>query len=323
MRAEDVLVTGGTGFLGRRLCRRLDADGCRVGVLSRRERPPADLDDAVSAWHVGDVRDADAVDAAVAAHDAVFHLAGVGLADADPQTVESVNRDGTRVLLDACREHETERVVFASTAGTRRAPGRRPATESDLAKPVGAYQTSKLDAERLVADYVSDGGDAVTVHPTSVVGPGDEYFTGRLCRLVTGRIPVYLPGGASFVGVDDAVGGIAAAMRGGRRGEHYLLGGENLTYGEALEVFADAAGPADDPPSVRVPASVVRAAGPAVGAVNAALGTRFFPVNTRMARLATETLFYDSSKARRDLGYDPAPLDEHVDEAVAWWRERV
>lgn len=318
---DDVLVTGGTGFLGRRLCRHLAADGRRVGVLSRRDEPLEPLAEAVSAWHVGDVRDPDAVAAAVAEHDAVFHLAGAGLADADPETVRSVNHGGTRVLLDACRDHGVERVVFTSTAGTRRVSGRAPATEADLSEPVGAYQTSKLDAERLVADYVAAGGDAVTVHPASVVGPGDERFTGRLLRLVTGRIPIYLPGGASFVGVDDAVEGIIAAMRGGRRGEHYLLGGENLTYGEALAVFADAADA--DPPPLRVPASAVRAAGPAVGAVNAALGTRFFPVNARMARLATETLFCDSTKARRDLGYDPAPLAEHADAAVAWWRERA
>ncbi|WP_435102054.1 SDR family NAD(P)-dependent oxidoreductase [Halarchaeum sp. P4] len=317
---DDVLVTGGTGFIGRHLCERLAADGCRVGVLSRRADPPDALAGVVADWHTGDVRDADAVAEAVAAHEDVYHFAGVGLADADPDTVRSVTVMGTRNALDACREHDAGRVVFASTAGTRRAPGRTPATEADLARPVGAYQEAKHTAETLVAEYVAAGGDAVTVHPSSVVGPGDERFTGRLLGAVTGSLPFSLPGGVSFVGVEDVVAGTVAAMRGGRRGAHYLLGGENLTYEEALTVLADAADA--DPPSVVLPPRLVRAAGPVAGAVNAALGTRFFPVNRRMARLATETLFCDSTRARRDLGYDPAPLAAHADAAVEWWRER-
>lgn len=311
-----VLVTGATGFIGRHLCRELLSNGWSVTAVRRETSDVGPLEGLDLEWAYADVLDREAVRDAVPGHDQVVHLAGVGLLDADETTVRKVNVEGTRHVLDACTDAGVERVVFAATAGTlRRDDG--PATEADEARPVGAYQASKARAERLVEEYARHH-DAVTVHPTSAFGPGDEGFTAKLLWLATTPIPVYLPGGASIVDVRDVATGIRKAMERGTSGEHYLLGGENLTFGEALSVVADAAG--GSRPPLRVPPALVRAAGPVAGVVNATLGTRMFPVNGAMARLSTRRLFHDSGKAERELGYDYRPLAAQVDRAVEWYR---
>ncbi|MCU4742710.1 NAD-dependent epimerase/dehydratase family protein [Natronoglomus mannanivorans] len=323
--APTAAVTGATGFIGTHLCGRLLADGwtirglCRPGSNRGDRRAPLE-------WTVGDITDREALESLVDGVDAVFHLAGVGLWRADPETVHRVNREGTRAVLEACRSRSVGRLVFTSTAGTRRVTGQEPAwssaavaDETDVADPVGAYQSSKAAAERLVDSYVDSGGDAVTVHPTAVFGPGDERFTARLLELALDPKRLAAPpGGGSLVGVSDVVDGTLAALEEGGAGEHYLLGGENLTYGAAtVRVARHTDG---HPPRFRVPAAAIRAAGPVAGAVGRVTGVRVFPFDRDMARLATRHLFYSSRKAHEELGYTYDPLEAHLPETLAWYR---
>lgn len=310
-------VTGGTGFLGSHLCRRLLAEGWTVRGLSRPTSDRRGLDGVE--WYVGDVFDEATLRELVDGSDVVFHLAGIGLWSGDPETVERVNRDGTETVLTACRQTEVGRLVFTSTAGTRRARGETPADETDYAIPVGAYQRSKAAAEALVDRYADRSGDAVTVHPTSILGPGDEGFTRQLLAMGLERtMPATLPGGLSIVGVSDVVDGLLAAADRGESGAHYILGGENLTYEEAAERIAASAD--GSPAHLQVPAPAIHAAGPIAEGVRAVTGRSVFPFDRQMARLATETLYYSSTRAATDLEYDPAPLEAHLPATIAWYR---
>lgn len=321
-------VTGATGFLGSHLCRRLLEEGWNVRALSR---PTSDRGDLVGAdeggdgdleWYVGDVFDDETLRSLVEGTDAVFHLAGVGLWSATPETVKRVNRDGTAHVLDACRDaDDVGRLVFTSTAGTRRPNDTSPfADETDVAEPIGAYQSSKAAAEQLVDRYADEDGDAVTVHPTSVFGPGDESFTPQLLSMaLEPTMPAYLPGGLSIVGVSDVIDGILAAYEKGAAGEHYILGGENLTYDRAVARISDHLGGV--PARIPVPSGAIHAAGPVAEAVGTVTGRQVFPFNRRMAALATQRLFYTSEKAADELGYEYAPLEEHLPETVAWYRD--
>ncbi|ELZ07864.1 NAD-dependent epimerase/dehydratase family protein [Natrialba aegyptia] len=313
-------VTGATGFLGTALCNRLLADGWTVRGLCR---PTSDrkrtIRDGVD-WYVGDLFDRPTLRELVDGADAVFHLAGVGLWSASPETVERVNREGTGTLLDACRDADTGRLIFTSTAGTRRPdqPGEL-ATETDLVEPIGAYQRSKATAEQFVDRYAAEGGDAVTVHPTSVFGPGDDEFTAQLLSMgLEPTMPAYLPGGLSIVGRDDVVGGLLAAYERGESGEHYILGGENLTYEQAIERIADSGD--GSPARVQVPAAAIHAAGPVAEVVGTVTEQHVFPFDRKMARLATERLFYSSRKAKDELGYEYQPLEAHLPAAIEWYR---
>lgn len=312
-----VLVTGATGFIGTHLCRYLAREGYTVTAMRRETSETSVLDGVDLEWVTADVLDSEAVRDAISGHTGVFHLAGLGLGRADGQRVQYVNREGTRNVLDACR-NDIDRLVFVSTAGTRRSDGI--ADETDIRPPIGPYQRGKREAEGLVDSRVESGLDAITVHPTSVFGPGDESFTARLFSLVAGPSPVYLPGGASFVGVGDVVPGLIAALERGTPGEHYLLAGENLTYGEVLDIIA----PHVDgyKPRWSIPPTTVHAAGRVVGVVNEILGTRIFPFGPEMARLVTRQNFYSAAKAERELCYDYDPLVEHVPSAAEWYRRR-
>ena len=312
------LVTGATGFLGSHLCPELIDRGWTVRALRRSSSDTTALDDLPIEWLVGDVCDPAVVTEAAMGCDDLFHLAGVGLADADPKTVEYVNVEGTRAALIAAGAAEVDRVLFTSTAGTRRSKNGIAADEADLAPPVGAYQRSKARAEGLVEGYAAGGGHAVTVHPTSIFGPRDERFTGRLLSMATDRkLAACPPGGASIVGVGDVVDGLLAAIEQGEPGESYLLGGQNLTYRDAITILAELTD--GHPPKVAVPATAVRAAGPVAGVVSERFDRRVFPFGTDMAKLVTSELFYTSEKARRELGYDPAPLCDHASEAIEWY----
>lgn len=320
MSPNRAAVTGATGFLGSHLCERLLEDGWAVRALSRPTSDRGVLEGADVEWHVGDCFDGPVLRDLVDGADVVFHLAGVGLWSADPDTVERVNRDGTAAVLAACRETDVGRLVFTSTAGTRRADrDGEVADERDVAEPIGAYQTSKAAAERLVDRYAATGGDAVTVHPTSIVGPRDESFTPQLLAMgLEPTMPATLPGGASIVGVSDAIDGLLAAADAGESGDHYVLGGENLTYDRAASRIADYAG--GTPAPVQVPAAAIRAAGPVAEGVRAVTGRRVFPFDRRMAALATRRLFYSSRKAHEELGYEYRPLEEHLPAAIEWYR---
>jgi dihydroflavonol-4-reductase len=320
-RDADALVTGASGFLGSHLLERL-ADEDATVTATRHSSPPPDGSEALDGvrWERLDVLDEEAVRAAVDGHDAVYHLAGTGLQSSDERTVRAVNEIGTRNVVEACLDAGVERLVFTSTAGTRRAEG--VADERDAAPPVGAYQQSKAAAERIVDAATDRGLDAVTVHPTSIFGPGDESFTARFFALASDpKLFAHPPGGASFVGVADVADGIARAMRRGEPGEHYILGGENLRYREALDAIAEEIG--GSAPRITVPAAAIRAAGPVAGVVNRRTGRRFFPFNAEMAELATDTHFYDSSKAAAEIGYDYRPFRETVPPAWSWFRSRT
>ncbi len=319
--ARTAAVTGATGFLGSRLCDRLLTEGWEVHGLSR---PTSDRDglDEVE-WHVGDLSDEETLRSLVDGADIVFHLAGIGLWSAGPETVWEVNRDGTERVLAACRDGDVGRVVFTSTAGTRRPQGADNfADETDIAEPIGAYQASKAAAEELVDRYAQEDGDAVTVHPTSIFGPGDEEFTAQLLAMgVEPTMPAHLPGGLSIVGVTDVVDGLLAAAERATSGEHYILGGENLTFEQAVSRIADAAD--GSPARIRVPATAIRAAGPVAELVDVVADRRVFPFDRDMAGLATQRLFYTSRKAHDELGYEYRPLEAHVPDAMEWYRAKV
>lgn len=314
----EVLVTGASGFLGSRLLERLSDEGTTVTATRNSSPTPDEQADGVR-WQQLNVLNEESVRNMVSGHDRVYHLAGIGLQSADERTVREVNEIGTRHVVEACIDAGVERLVFTSTAGTRRA--KDIADETDVATPIGAYQQSKAAAERIVDASVDRGLDAVTVHPTSIFGPGDEGFTARFFTLTTDwKLFAHPPGGASFVGVEDVVDGIIRAMDQGEPGEHYLLGGENLRYRKALETIAEVTD--GSAPRVTVPAAAIRAIGPIAGMFNRRTGRRMFPFNTEMAKLATDTHFYDSSKATAELGYDYRPFEDVIPPAWEWFRSK-
>jgi dihydroflavonol-4-reductase len=279
-------VTGASGFVGGHVVRELRAAGADVG----------------DEWI--DVLDRERLRAAIRGCDAVFHVAALYSYDAPAAELERVNVEGTRTVVEVCREEGVRRLVHTSTAGTCGPVAGRAATEEDEPPPWELrvpYKRTKVEAERIAL-----AAGAVVVNPTTPVGDGDRSPTptGRMIEgIATGRFRAFTDTGMNVVDVRDVARGHVLAHERGRGGERYLLGGADLTLGELFAAVADLA--RRPRPRLRVPYGVV-----------AALG-RARLVNANEALLARLPAYFSWQKAERALGYSPGPLAPALARAVA------
>ena len=290
-----VYVTGASGFIGGHVARELRAAGHEVG----------------DEWI--DLLDRDRLRRAIDGCEAVFHLAALYSYDAPESEHERVNVEGTRVVVELCRELGVRRLVHTSTCGTCGPVEGRPATEEDsppeweLAVP---YKRTKLEAERIVLDAARDGLDAVVVNPTTPVGDGDRFPTptGRMIEgVATGRYRGYVDSGVNVVDVRDVARGHLLAFESGGTGQRYLLGGVDLALRELFGAIADLAGRRR--PRLRLPYRAAQAL------------ARSGVANQEEVALARLPMYYSWAKAERELGSRPGPVEpalrRAVDEALA------
>jgi dihydroflavonol-4-reductase len=189
-------------------------------------------------------------------------------------------------------------------------------------KAIGAYKRSKVMAELLVEDMIKTGNlAAVIVNPSTPIGPRDvrPTPTGRmLVEAASGRMPAFVDTGLNFVHVDDVAAGHLAALRHGRVGERYILGGENITLRKLLADVAEIVG--RRPPRVRLPRAAIYPF--AIGAELMARMTGKEPFATVDGlRMARYYMHFDDSKARRELNYTSRPYRDGVAEAIAWFAQ--
>lgn len=285
-----VYVTGASGFIGGHVARQLHEAGHDV------------RDDWI------DLLDRDRLRAAIQGCDSVFHLAALYSYDAPAAEHERVNVEGTRVVVELCRELRVRRLVHTSTCGTCGPVPGRAATEDDeppayeLEVP---YKRTKLEAERIVLAAAQDGLDAVVVNPTTPVGDGDRFPTptGRMVEgVATGRYRGYLDTGVNVVDVRDVARGHLLAWERGRCGERYILGGADLTLRELFAAIADLAG--RPRPRLRVPHAATQAL------------ARTGVANKEEVTLARVPMYFSSDRARRELGYEPGPVEPALARAV-------
>jgi dihydroflavonol-4-reductase len=316
-----VLITGGTGFVGSHVCRRLLAEGHRVRVLVRPTSDGTSLDGLAVERVPGDVTEPWSVAAAAQGQEWVIHAAAnLTYWGRDAAWQARVNVEGTRNVIRACRQAGVRRLVHVSSVAAVGIPddSGRPADEEfcfNLGDSGLNYHLSKRRAEEEVAAGVAEGLDAVIVNPASVFGPYGAGYRGADMLSKVRRTPVvpYFTGGLCVVHVDDVVAGTLAALRRGRAGQRYILGGENLTYRALVERTARA---------MRLWRCVVP-----VPALVTALAARVLEPwgrwRKRRPRItyathycASRCHFYDSGKARRELGYSPRGFDAILQECL-------
>ncbi len=321
-----VFLTGGSGFVGSALARRLLARGHAVQALVRPGSDTRNLADLPVTLVTGDLREPASLAPALAGCAAVFHVAAdYRLWVPDKEAMFRANVEGTRVLMQAALAAGVERVVYTSSVATLgHVPGgvadeETPVTFDDM---IGPYKQSKFLAEDEVRRFAARGLPVVIVNPSTPVGPRDikPTPTGRLVRdAACGRIPAYVDTGLNIVHVDDVAEGHCLAFERGRVGERYIVGGENLTLREILVAIAGLSG--GRPPRLRLPRHLLW---PVAYASEwyARLAPGALPLVTRdELRMAGHTMFFCSDKARRELGYTPRPASEALADAVAWFRK--
>lgn len=319
-----VFITGATGFIGANLVRLLLQEGYEVRALVR---PTSRLDN-LQGLDVeivkGDLNDPDLWQQLVGCQ-VLFHVAAhYSLWQCDRDQLYDHNVLGTRNVLGAARKANIERTVYTSSVAAI-GVGMPPGTivdethQSPLDKLVGHYKKSKFLAEQEAWKAVEAGLDVVVVNPSSPIGPLDIKPTPTgdiILRFLRRQMPFYVDTGLNFIDVRDVAWGHLLAWEKGRKGDRYILGHQNLTLKQLLDQLAELTG-------LKAPQSTVPAWLPLSVAwiderILEPLG-KSPSVPLDGVRMAKHPMYYDASKAVRELGLPQTPLTVSLKDAVDWF----
>lgn len=303
-------VTGGGGFIGRHLVRRLREADVQVRGIARSDASASNLRAAGCEVVVGDVLDASALADAIAGCDVAYHLAGdyrVGIPTSARAGMEAANVTATERLLEAGVQAGVGRIVHVSTINAFGDTGYRVVDEThERPRPyryVSFYDETKHRAHLAADAQIEAGAPVLIAMPGGVYGPGDHSSLGSVLRQAAdGKLAALTFGdlGMNMAHVEDIAAGIALVGDQGRIGEAYVLGGELATLAELVRRVAAVAG--TRAPRLATPRWALRAAAPLVRRIGPDLGEI-------VAASAGVTYWATDAKARRELGYAPRDLE--------------
>ncbi len=320
------LVTGAAGFIGYHVAQVLLDKGCEVRALVRTGSDTHDLARTGIEIVRGDIRSSDDVRRAVAGCGYVFHVAAdYRLWVPDPEVMYACNVAGTRTVMQAARDAGVDRVVYTSSVGTlattRNGCPVDENTPSCFENMTGHYKRSKYLAEQEVAGFARRGLPVVIVNPSTPLGPMDKKPTptGKIIvDFLNRRIPAYLNTGLNFVGVEDVAAGHWLAAQHGRPGERYILGNRNMTLKEFFSLLAQVTG--GSPPRLRLPYLPVLLLACADELVSRFVSRRPPMVPLTGVRMARNYMFFECSKAVRQLHMPQTPIETVLKNTVAWFQ---
>jgi farnesol dehydrogenase len=325
-----VLLTGGTGFLGRRVAAEL-APRHELRLLVRpgssRDRFPAGVDFAA-----GDVTDRASLQRAVEGCDAVVHAAALVKILAPPEQFDRINVGGLANVLAAAEESgSVERVVhvssFMALGPTEKGAGGELDENADVSDRtwINDYERTKALADRSARKAIADGAPLVVVYPGVIYGPGEltegNIVVRHILDLVNGRLPALLGRPErrwNYVHVEDVARGVALALEKAQPGTRYVIGGENVRQDRFYELVGQATG--KKMPAMRMPDAVATLSG--VLMKTAARLTGGTPKLTPdLVEVYRHDWAYRSDRAAAELGYTWRPLEQGLKETVGWLRE--
>ena len=325
---SDVLVTGGTGFLGGALVRALAARGESVRVLVRPTSDRGRLDGLPVEAVVGDVARSETLAPAVDAVHTVYHLAGMlGQFGVPEATYHALHVDGTCNLLRACAGGGLKRFVYCSSPGMlgQVAPGEPPRDETSPHHPTSIYERSKSAAEKAALPLAEELGiPLVIARPEFVYGPGDAHVVGLFRSIQRGTF-FYIGSGEALCHpsyVDDAIAGLLACA--GERARpleaYHICGPRPVTIRELAAAIAAALDV--QAPSLHLPKWLVSAGAWGAERAGSLLGIDP-PFTLEGVRFFTESRAFSIDKAENDLGWRPeVDVGEGTRRSVAWYREQ-
>lgn len=317
-------VTGGSGFIGTNLIHRLLADGFEVRTMVRStsaighlktlpvEFAYTDLSSSKLAFHLEGC-------------DVLFHLAAhYSLYQSDIDDLFQSNVLGTRNILAAAKAAGIQRTVYTSSvAAIGVNPDGTPTTEAYQSKPedlISAYKRSKYWAEQEAFNAARDGQDIVIVNPTSPIGPWDAKPTPTgeiILRFLRRQMPAFVDTGLNFIAVEDVCQGHLLALEKGKSGDRYILGHQNLSLQDFLSQLSELTGlPA---PRLRVPHWLPLGA----AWIDETILPQFGKTPTLAidgVRMSQQKMYYDASKAVRELGLPQTDIRIAMAQSIEWFR---
>ena len=320
-----ILVTGGTGFTGTALVRRLLADGHSVVVLDYKEGLFAsELKRRGAEVMLGSVTSRDVVARAMQGVEVVHHLAAAFRElNVPEQHYYEVNVEGTRNVLTAAARAGVQKVVYCSTCGVHGNIDAPPGDENAPIKPADYYQQTKYEAEPFVREWNRRGLRTTILRPAAIYGPGDpERFFMIFKRVARGVFPMFGDGKTLYhpLYIDNLVDAFVAAMPPDvGNGEAYLIADESYIEIEKLvKAIAAALGVTVNIP--HYPLAPLIAVGHVCETICKPFGITP-PIFPRRVDWYRQNRAFDISKAKRDLGYRPAVgLSEGLARTASWYR---
>jgi dihydroflavonol-4-reductase len=317
-------ITGATGFIGAHLALALIRDGHQVRALVRPRSDRRNIAGAPIELVEGDLDDRSRLVEQIAGCDAIFHVAAhYSLWVKDRDSIYRANLGGTENLLAAARAAGVKRFVHTSSVAAIGvpAPGAigTEKTQTTLEELVSDYKKSKYLAEQAAMRAAREGMDVVIVNPSTPVGERDikPTPTGEIIlRFLQGRMPAYVHTGLNLIDVEDVARGHILAWEKGRTGERYILGARNLSLKETLEILAAITG--KRAPRIAVPHFIPVTVAFIDEMLLARMGKKP-QVSFYAAQMSRKAMYYDSSKAVRELGLPQNPIEKALEKAVRWF----
>ena len=320
------LITGATGFVGAAVSRELLKKGHKVKALVRQSSVLDNLKNLDVEIVQGDLKDKDSLKRCLKDCKYLFHVAAdYRLWVPKPKEIYENNVTGTENLMEEALSLGIEKIVYTSSVAVLGKP-----IEGDVANEktpvnvdqmIGHYKKSKYLAEEKVKElYKTKKLPVVIVNPAAPVGPRDikPTPTGKMILdAAMKKIPAYLDTGLNIVHVDDVAKGHLQAFNKGILGERYILGGDNMTFKEILEMISVLCG--HNPPKIQLPKKPLYPIG-YIFEIFARLFNLKNPMLTvDMIRMAEKKMFFSSEKAKKELNYKYKSAKNALKDAIQWF----
>jgi nucleoside-diphosphate-sugar epimerase len=320
-------VTGGTGFIGKHVVRKLVERKYDVYALVRSGDGAAEMAKLGAAPVHGSITDMASMREGMRGSDVVFHIAGwYKVGSPDWMTAESINVGGTRKVLRLAQELKVPKVVYTSSVAVF---GDTKGKLADENYYKGGPFLTEYDRTKWLAHYkvavpmIEKGTPVIIVQPGGVYGPGDQSLLGQMMTaFYRGQMPmVFGPDTTvTYAHVEDIAEGHILAAEKGKIGESYVLAGPAVPLGEMYDFWAQITG--KRPPVVRIPSNLIKPFGPVIGATAAIL-----PLPEMFSQEAVNelgaTYMAAANKARAQLGWQPRSLHEGMTETFDWIAEKT
>jgi dihydroflavonol-4-reductase len=324
---KKALVTGAGGFIGSHVVQELLKDNIEVRALIRPGESLTNLKGMEIEKVAGDVLDNSAVLKAMAGVDTVFHLAAIySIWMRDWSRIYEVNMQGTQNVLWAAMKSNIRVVYTSSIAAIGIAPDKQLSNEETPFNQYtlgNHYVLTKYLSQQIARGFAANGLDVVIVNPCFPFGTNDivPTPTGQLIVDVLKSNNMFaFPGGINIVDVRDVAKGHVLAAKKGKTGELYILGNINVSMKEFMQLVYKAAGFTLRPiitfpvPMLKISASIFKYWADNIGHKT--------PLTTPPeVNYASQYLFFDNSKARKELGLTLTPIEESLCDSVRWFRE--
>ena len=320
------LITGAAGFVGAAVLRELLKKGHKVKALVRQSSVLNNLKNLDVEIVYGDLKDRESLKKSLKDCKYLFHVAAdYRLWVPKPEEIYQNNVKGTENLMEEALNSEIEKVVYTSSVAVLGKPINgdiaNEKTPVNVSQMIGHYKKSKFLAEEKVKElYKTRKLPVVIVNPAAPVGPRDikPTPTGKMILdAAMKKIPAYLDTGLNIVHVDDVAKGHMQAFNKGKLGERYILGGENLTLKEMLEIISILCG--NKPPKIRLPRKPLYPIGYVFEIFARLFNIKNPMLTVDMIRMAEKKMFFSSEKAKKELNYKYKSAKNALKDAIQWF----